>query len=136
MNSKAKRPGKTDEPGVDGFFRTISRSFTEAQLKASASIWLVFRAIATVSVALKERTERIEKTIDTLSKRLEEAERKSFVYRGVYQRATSYRVGEMVTFKGGLWSAAGAAAEGQSPATHPVLWQLAVKSGETQPSKG
>ena len=67
--------------------------------------------------------------IAPLQKRIAELEDGALKYRGIYQRALSYRRGSCVTHQGALWIAVADADQNQIPATaFGQCWQLAVKS--------
>lgn len=62
--------------------------------------------------------------------RLDEIETRGFRYRGVHQRAETYKRGDLVTHAGSVWSATRTVDDGTVPgegAGNP--WQMAVKAG-------
>ena len=69
---------------------------------------------------LLEKFGRVDDRLDTI-------EKSGARFRGVYQRANSYRLGDQVTHKGSLWTAINAAPEGAAPGENPQHWQLAAK---------
>ena len=62
-----------------------------------------------------------------LNARLDELEKNGGRFRGVYQRAASYRRGDQVTHRSSLWTALGDVPEGTVPGDAPIHWQLAAK---------
>jgi hypothetical protein len=67
--------------------------------------------------------------IDELLKRIVALEaRPTAELRGVWQGNESYKIGDLVTHAGGMWSAV-AVSKGLRPGSAPVAWRLAVKRG-------
>lgn len=77
--------------------------------------------------ALKERLAEAEATIAALAERLAAAEMRGLDYRGVWQKADSYRRGDAVTYDGSLWIAL-QSVEADKPGASDA-WQLAAKRG-------
>lgn len=78
--------------------------------------------------------ESVGETIDLLSDeikgllaKVEELQKSGARFRGVYQRAATYRLGDQATHKGSLWTALGDVPEGTPPGDSPNHWQLAAK---------
>lgn len=80
-------------------------------------------AVDTLAGKMKELRERI----DRLEGRADTLEKSGARFRGVYQRASSYRLGDQATHKGSLWTALGDVPEGTVPGEDPTRWQLAAK---------
>lgn len=72
----------------------------------------------------------VEVVVDLIKEhkvQIDELEKNGARFRGVYQRAASYRRGDQVTHKGSLWVALKEAPEGIQPGESPDHWQLAAK---------
>lgn len=67
-------------------------------------------------------------TIKDLRDRVAEFEKSGVRFRGIWQRANAYRLGDQVTHRGSLWAALQAAPEGTVPGEAPEHWQLCVKN--------
>lgn len=80
-----------------------------------------------IAGAVREATAPLLARIDALEKRTDAVEKSGARFRGVYQRASSYRRGDQATHKGSLWTALDDAPEGAVPGENPALWQLAAK---------
>lgn len=65
-----------------------------------------------------------------LERRMAAVEATGIRYLGVYQRATEYRKGDVVTFAGSAWVAIKAVTEGTVPGGDTAAWQLAVRAGK------
>src|SRR5687767_8908757 len=74
-----------------------------------------------------DTAEQLADLIGDLQKRLEVVEANGARFRGVYQRATSYKRGDQATHKGSLWTALMTVPEGTIPGESPAHWQLAAK---------
>jgi hypothetical protein len=70
----------------------------------------------------------LEKFAD-VDERLNTVEKSGARFRGVYQRASTYRRGDQATHKGSLWTALKDAPESTVPGENPSHWQLAAKGG-------
>jgi hypothetical protein len=66
--------------------------------------------------------------IKALETRLVEIEQKGVEYKGIYQRALTYRRGSLTTFDGSMFVALRDVAENETPGKGDG-WQLAVKRG-------
>lgn len=65
--------------------------------------------------------------IATLERELEAVRAKGLTYRGVWQRASDYDRGAIVTHGGSAWAATRAVANGEEPGKG-TAWQLMLKS--------
>ena len=81
------------------------------------------RLMEAISGALIEIIGPLAERVTALEKQVRQVR-----FCGTYQRALHYERGNLVTFRGSLWSALcdGPGAPGENPAE----WQLAVKNGE------
>lgn len=82
-----------------------------------------------VKTYVARHVEPLEELIAELEKRIAELEGRGVRYEGVFQRATQYRRGAVVTHGGGLWVAL-RGVDGEVPGSDPTAWQLAVKGGK------
>ncbi|TCJ39208.1 hypothetical protein [Parafrankia sp. BMG5.11] len=73
------------------------------------------------------QVEPLQARLDQLERHISEVEKSGARFRGVYQRASTYRRGEQATHKGSLWTALQDAPEGILPGESPTHWQLAAK---------
>lgn len=72
----------------------------------------------------------VERATAPILARLDEIETRGFRYRGVHQRAETYKRGDLVTHGGSMWAATRPVDDGAVPgegSTNP--WVLAVKRG-------
>lgn len=83
--------------------------------------------VAAVRDYVSRATEPLKQQIAELERRVAEADQRGLRYRGVHQKAESYKRGDAVTHDGSLWICLRAEAEGR-PGTSDD-WQLAVKAG-------
>lgn len=74
-----------------------------------------------------DAVEILSDEVKTLRDRIAELEKGGARFRGVYQRAASYKRGDQTTHKGSLWTALLNAPEGTVPGESPAHWQLAAK---------
>ncbi len=68
----------------------------------------------------------LEKFAD-VDQRMEEIEKSGARFRGIYQRAATYKRGDQVTYKGSLWTALMTVPESTIPGETPAFWQLCAK---------
>jgi hypothetical protein len=73
--------------------------------------------------------EEILKAFTPLRERLDELEKRGVDYKGTFQRACSYRRGDIVTHDGSMFVAIGDVAPNEAPG-NGGNWQLAVKRGQ------
>lgn len=71
--------------------------------------------------------EEIRKAVEPLKARIAELESHGIKFVGVYQRASEYRRGDVVSFDGAMWVATCATPPQEVPGKS-VCWQLSVKS--------
>lgn len=71
--------------------------------------------------------EPLRERLAALESELGEIKSNGTRFRGVYQRASSYRRGDQATHRGSLWTALQDAPEGTVPGEDPAAWQLAAK---------
>lgn len=76
---------------------------------------------------IKEAKAPLLARIAELEERLAQLEQSGARFRGVHQRASSYKRGDQVTAKNSLWTALTDVPEGALPGENPALWQLSVK---------
>lgn len=70
----------------------------------------------------------VDRSLTSLHKRIDELEKGTMRYAGVWQRATEYKKGSLVTSDGSAWVALKAVEPGgEKPNGGP--WQLVFKSG-------
>jgi U3 small nucleolar RNA-associated protein 14 len=97
-----------------------STMFSVAELKRSPNreeiYSFIMDAVDILTVVIREQKQRI----DALEAR-EDA------FKGVHQRAQSYRKGDLVTCGASLWVALKQVPEGTLPGNAPEFWQLAAK---------
>lgn len=67
----------------------------------------------------------VAEELASLHRRLDEIEARGVKYAGTYQRAQTYRRGDVVTHKGSAWAAV--AAETESEPGNTASWQLMVR---------
>jgi hypothetical protein len=69
----------------------------------------------------------LAEAVEMLHDRIDEMEKSGVRFRGIYQRAATYKRGDQVTYKTGLWTALQGVPEGTIPGETPAFWQLCVK---------
>jgi hypothetical protein len=89
-----------------------------------------------VGVYIAAQVQPLQKQIEILKARLEEIEKRGIEYRGVYQRAQIYQIGNMVTHDNNLYSCISNAEVNESPGSHPSRWCMALRVRPRQPTKG
>lgn len=104
--------------------KAVLGSFTAEQRKKPPSRTEIYTFVAdAVEVVVGE----LRNQTKALNARLDDLEKNGARFRGVYQRAASYRRGDQVTHRSSLWTALGDVPEGATPGDNPELWQLAAK---------
>ncbi|MHC1547786.1 hypothetical protein [Phyllobacterium sp. K27] len=100
--------------------------FTEEQLKRAPSLRYLMVHTAGHKEAIQRAFKQRDATIEKLVKRIDELEAGGVRYHGVWQAASSYSRGALVTYDGSMWHANESTKEqpGKSKA-----WTLAVKAG-------
>jgi hypothetical protein len=73
--------------------------------------------------------ERIEAATKPLRERIAELEKRGVDYKGTFQRACSYRRGDIITHDGSMFVAIADVAPNEAPG-NGGNWQLAVKAGK------
>lgn len=112
--------------------KPLRTAFAKAALKGKSDEALM-RPLSTratydlVGDAIDGVVETLAEAFQDLHKRLDELEKTGTRFRGVYQRASTYRRGDQATHKGSLWTALKDAPEGTVPGESPAHWQLAAK---------
>lgn len=76
---------------------------------------------------IAETSEILSRQVKDLRGLLANIEKSGVRFRGVYQRASTYRRGDQATHKGSLWTALSDVSEGCVPGDDPSRWQLAAK---------
>lgn len=77
---------------------------------------------------LSDQLEPLRTRIEELERRADDAEARGLNYAGAWQRAATYKRGDVVTCGGSMWVAIQATEPGQAPG-ETMAWQLAVKRG-------
>lgn len=88
------------------------------------------QGLAMTAGQLLGHTYWLNELIVNLQERVIEIEARGVEYSGTYQRAMTYRRGQMVTSGGSIWAALQDVPENIQPGTSGKHWQLAVKAGK------
>jgi hypothetical protein len=79
-----------------------------------------------VATAVREATAPLAKRISALESEVAQVKAKGLTYRGVWQRASDYERGAIVTHGGTAWAATKAVTEGEEPGKDGK-WQMMLK---------
>ena len=90
---------------------------------------LLEAAAPPIKEAIANATKPLQERIGALERRLVEIEAKGVEYRGVYQKATEYRRGSLVTADGSLFAAIRDTVVGETPGDSSGAFQLVAKRG-------
>jgi hypothetical protein len=79
-----------------------------------------------IAVAVRDATTPLAQRITALETELKQVKSKGLTYRGVWQRASDYERGAIVTHGGTAWAATKAVTEGEEPGKGGT-WQMMLK---------
>ena len=68
-----------------------------------------------------------------LKAQVEELKKRGVSYKGIYQKACAYEVGDLVSFDRSVWCAVRVAQAGESPGASPSQWQMALRGDGREP---
>ncbi|MFN6935881.1 MAG: hypothetical protein ACK4NZ_12130 [Tsuneonella sp.] len=108
---------------LETYSQSIRREVGAAAMKGTATRAELYETVDVLVAAIGELRQQIK----AVEGRQDSFEKSGVRFRGVYQRASTYRLGDQATHKGSLWTALGDVPEGSVPGEHPALWQLSAK---------
>jgi hypothetical protein len=100
-----------------------------ALMRKPATVGIVNAAVEAIGEAVAAEIKQLRERVADLERKSVEIAKRGLFYRGVHQRADSYKPGDAVTFDGSLFIAIADVAPGELPGKSDGKWQLAAKRG-------